>query len=1615
MARRIYFQSIIKWVKENKRKTGVGTLIGSVFAFLIIQGLISDYQFSGDSVCAGNYEDPCVAYINFTAKDDIFLYRTDYDPWGRNESFSFSPAVKSWNLQRSWGTGWRDIPLNKSCTGTWCGAPDSKGDYAYSVVFREGRDYQIRILAYKNSPYEDIKWSAFSGEIDPVWFGIRRFLSDNISDNKVRASYEEFGLECDYHITRRNTTWIPWECKVENKNQSTLWNLQLVSNDSVDYAYELWRNHTFPYVKLTCVNRTESHRNGTVEEIQNCNHGWAEKTEFGWQRFNFSQSIDAVSKGGTLNLTSTAIDFLPSDRLRIVANERTIDKSVEFDLYAYPDGKTLSERKRENRGLGIDPGADLDDGLLHAYSFEDETVSGSAITDIFGSNDITKDDPTSTTGHIGEGFNFDNSGDHMESDGNVGVSGSSDRTVCLWAKEDANDDQNWIFTLGDNGGAGTMFAMTVDGSDNLNFIGISADFDTGINWPTDGEYHSVCAVYDGSVVSTYYDGVDTPTTDQTLSLSTTSDSLLLGAHYAQTTHWWDGDMDMVTIWDVALSDADILTFNASTIECEGDPCSFAEEDTTEPSFSTLNNNASSSLNGHVVNWTTTISDDTELSFCKFGTNDSGSWVSSNWQSCTTPFVFSWNETIDSTSGQYVCGNFTANDTSNNVGGSGNSCFTVSESPSYNFTFNLTINNNLSVEQNRFFTNFSVNVTCVDSNCGDVNVTLDPQAQSSEGFTERIGVGWDAFFDEDDTFNGDENSLVSDFLDGTGEIVFIAFDLANLSSKGNIQIHNATLVMNVSPPIAGADSDNDIEILWFNNVTWDESDIDDMCGDGVVCDSIWTLFEHKTLTYNGDNVGNLDYIGGLANDVQMALGNESSRTGWALNNSENDAADFYQWASRESLFPSAWGYLEVNYSIIPGSSSKGNIPVDSGNPFYVDSGVNGNPVECGLNVGESCTVTWSINATGDPNSSYIFFAFANQTGSILNFSEQVNITIIDFSEEPTPDQVGDILNLNSSSLYLNLSSAINEASDGDVITIIREITISDNVNVTVDNLVINSNASTQPLIVTSRSGGFNISAQNITISKISIQSTSGSAINVSGYDNHTFSYLNITTTDSSDAARGIYTVSANNLFIGHNNITTGGSGNNNDGIHLEQSDNHNITHNYIDTYGVNANHPIHIEDSDFNTVSDNIVNASGSGIRQIGIHFKTGAENNEIRFNQINTSGLEDGWGIWYDNSNNNRDFRNTIIIGDLNEGATVGSGIYIQTSHNTVVQENYVFTINKTGVSDSKSLVWVDGNSFNTTIINNNGTIISNSTIGIYITGGFNVTASGNNITVEGLYTGLNLQIVTNFSNMSFENNIFEQYGSVSIANVNVNLVGEGTVFRNNIVKSFTNGTIASNIILGGGVFMDVSNNTIITDGVESVGIRSNSANHSTIKNNIITSFGQASYAIKVGNTSVNNTFYNNIINSTKEYINVTDNVQNFYNSSLQTGKNIVGGSNVGGNFYANSSNPTTGYSETCSDADSDDICDSAYSFNGIVDYHPLSIPGGTNPCSCPSPAADWNIEDNQCDLTSYCDIRGFNVFVNDGWLSVKNGGVLSCNVPAVLGSGWISEESGGILECGLS
>ena len=191
-----------------------------LFAYLQNIGAITILDYNWSPICAGTEEDFCWATITFKANTDIYVYPSENNSW----LFSTDKKLKLLRIERKWGDGWREIKLNESCNGRWCGCYwcDKNHKAKYSYVFRKGRTYVVRFVGYKYNPYDDVKWS-FSDKIDPLWKGVKQetfYINDsnNVTIKVYRISFDGVTLEtpaftrCSWNISKEMR-----DCKQEVK------------------------------------------------------------------------------------------------------------------------------------------------------------------------------------------------------------------------------------------------------------------------------------------------------------------------------------------------------------------------------------------------------------------------------------------------------------------------------------------------------------------------------------------------------------------------------------------------------------------------------------------------------------------------------------------------------------------------------------------------------------------------------------------------------------------------------------------------------------------------------------------------------------------------------------------------------------------------------------------------------------------------------------------------------------------------------------------------------------------------------------------------------------------------------------------------------------------------------------------------------------------------------------------------------------------------------------------------------------------------------------------------------------------------------------------------------
>lgn len=124
--------------------TSLTTVLGILIYLSTLQGV--SITTSGDIKCLGTLENPCVSYFNITSNYyTLKFFNTS------NQKLSFSPEVKDYKIYRFTYGKWKEInfPINMT----------------------KGTKYQFKLVGYKKTLFDNIKWSIGMGdtEIDPWW------------------------------------------------------------------------------------------------------------------------------------------------------------------------------------------------------------------------------------------------------------------------------------------------------------------------------------------------------------------------------------------------------------------------------------------------------------------------------------------------------------------------------------------------------------------------------------------------------------------------------------------------------------------------------------------------------------------------------------------------------------------------------------------------------------------------------------------------------------------------------------------------------------------------------------------------------------------------------------------------------------------------------------------------------------------------------------------------------------------------------------------------------------------------------------------------------------------------------------------------------------------------------------------------------------------------------------------------------------------------------------------------------------------------------------------------------------------------------------------------------
>ena len=261
---------------------------------------------------------------------------------------------------------------------------------------------------------------------------------------------------------------------------------------------------------------------------------------------------------------------------------------------------------------------------------------------------------------------------------------------------------------------------------------------------------------------------------------------------------------------------------------------------------------------------------------------------------------------------------------------------------------------INVTKDSFFS-FSAGVRCVGGRCGDINATLDPSGLLSLTTTNAGGTSQDG-------------------------------NMFDITAKKMVVIRNFSANWNTGPVTA--------RVYWRNGgyVTNDDGNWN-LVGtapiNGVAGTFVGIPIQVDLVIAEGETYGfYITNTGGSDANIRYSNGN--------IENYSNNDLDLsrgigMQYPFGSSFSPRIWNGI-IWYEYVTGEQ-KGVIPMNIGTPFHT---INQNPATClDMQSGDECNTTWTVNATGDINSGWVFYTVYNSiTYPGVNDSEtnKINITI-----------------------------------------------------------------------------------------------------------------------------------------------------------------------------------------------------------------------------------------------------------------------------------------------------------------------------------------------------------------------------------------------------------------------------------------------------------------------------------------------------------------------------------------------------------------------------------------------------------------------------------------------
>jgi len=364
--------------------------------------------------------------------------------------------------------------------------------------------------------------------------------------------------------------------------------------------------------------------------------------------------------------------------------------------------------------------------------------------------------------------------------------------------------------------------------------------------------------------------------------------------------------------------------------------------------------------------------------------------------------------------------------------------------------------------------------------------------------------------------------------------------------------------------------------------------------------------------------------------------------------------------------------------------------------------------------------------------------------------------------------------------------------------------------------------------------------------------------------------------------------------------------------------------------------------------------------------------------------------IVIDSSNVNLDCKNYVLDGTIS-----GDGVYSSRTSGNELTNISIRNCHFNDFNDGVNWNYVDQSYIYNVSADNtdvHGFIIWNSDYNYFD----NLTATGNT------YEGFSTSAITynNFTNLTFHTNSRD---GIVFSNSDFNIVKDSRFYANdrnglylsgsdyntfyNLTIEDHSGTDDRGIYSFSGNDYNNFSDSIIRDNYD--GILSNGSfnNNNFTRMNIT---NNSNYGIYFSvSTDDNNFVYDNFFNNSNNTLTVNG-ADNFWNTSKKVSTNIIGGSFVAGNYWADLTG--TGWSDNCTDTTGDGICEDAYNLSGFnVDYKPLTYKTNlisnisSGPVIAPSSPNTTNILN--CTFTIVDDINT-TLIANYTWYNSTGGSV---------------------------